>query len=133
MPGELQLSLTFAKLVVNDLDASKAFYEAVFPLPAGAEFSAEIAGRPIREIIYQTPGQRSDLILLTFVDEETSFSGGVILGVATNDAAAVAARAVSFGGSLVEPAHPVEALGHSMTVAFVADPEGNLIEIVQYD
>ncbi len=133
MPDELELSLTFAKLVVNDLDAAKAFYEAVFPLPPGAEVSAEIAGRPIREIIYQRPGQRSDLILLTFEDEETSFSGGVILGVATNDAAAAAARAASFGGTVVEPAHAVDALGHLMTVAFVADPEGNLIEIVQYN
>lgn len=133
MPGELELALTFAKLVVNDLDTAKVFYEAVFPLPAGAEFSAEIAGRPIREIIYQRPGERSDLILLTFEDAEATSSGGVILGVATNDAAAAAAKAVRFGGSVVEPAHLVEALGHSMTVAFVADPEGNMIEIVQYN
>src|SRR5690349_7081115 len=113
MPDDLELSLTFAKLVVNDLDAAKAFYEAVFPLPPGAEVRAEIAGRPIREIIYQRPGQRSDLILLTYEDEQTSRSGGVILGSATNDAAAAAARAVSHGGTVVEREHEVTALGHS--------------------
>ena len=56
-------------------------------------------------------------------------SGEMITGFATGDLDGFVARAVAAGGRVLEPAHDVPEAG--MRVAFVADPEGHVLEITQ--
>ena len=71
----------FTKLVVADLDAAAAFYATVFGLAETARVSAEIAGRPIDEIMYAATGAGgATFVLLRFADQPTPAHDEVILG-----------------------------------------------------
>ena len=121
---------SFTKLVVADLDASARFYTAVFGLVEQARVHAEIAGRSIDEILYQptAPGGGT-FALLRYGDVTTPSHEEVILGIVTGDLAGVVARVGEAGGAVVQP--PTAMPEHGVTVAFVADPEGHLVEVVQ--
>ena len=56
-------SFSFAKLVVKDLDASRRFYETVAGVSNPQEISSKLAGRPLRELIYNDAAGRPLLIL----------------------------------------------------------------------
>ena len=121
---------SFTKLVVADLDASAHFYTAVFGVKEQARVRAEIAGRPIDEILYEAtaPGGGT-FALLRYGDVTAPSHDEVILGIVTSDLAGVVTRVGDAGGSVVQA--PTAMPEHGVTVAFVADPEGHLIEVVQ--
>lgn len=120
----------FTKLVVTDLDAAHAFYRDVFGLTEQARVSADIGDRAIDEIMYAptAPGGAS-FVLLRFTDAPDPAPAGVIPGFVTDDVDATVERAVAAGGSVVAAAHDMPE--HGVRVAFVADIEGRLIELVQ--
>ncbi len=120
----------FTKLVVADLEASARFYTAVFGVREQTRVHAEIAGRPIDEILYEAtaPGGAT-FALLRYGDVTTPSSEEVILGIVTTDVAGVVARVGEAGGSVVQA--PTAMPEHGVTVAFVADTEGHLIEVVE--
>lgn len=120
----------FTKLVVDDLDRAAAFYGEVFGLLELARVSAEIDGRPIEEIMYRpTATGASTFVLLSFPGQPAASPAGVIPGFITADIEALIERATAAGGKVVEA--PTHRPDHNVTVGFVADPEGRLIEIVQ--
>lgn len=120
----------FTKLVVSDLERCATFYSRVFGLTEVTRVSDDISGRRIDEIMYQptSPGGAS-FVLLNFPDETTVGPAGVISGFITTDIQALVDRATAAGGTVVEA--PLDRPAHGVTTAFVEDPEGRLIEIVQ--
>jgi predicted enzyme related to lactoylglutathione lyase len=120
----------FTKLVVHDLERSFAFYRDVFGLAETARVSADIAGRPIDEIMLRptAPGG-ANLVLLSYPDRPAPSSDEVILGFVTGDLAAVVERATTHGGSVLQP--PREMPEHGIRVAFITDVEGHLVEVVE--
>jgi len=123
-------SFGFAKLVVGDLEKTASFYKAVFGLTEQARVDSAIDGRVIREILFKptAPGGAT-LVLLTFPDMPDPVSSEVILGFTTADMSALLERTRIAGGTIVEEA--ARRPEHGVTVAFVRDVEGHLIEIVQ--
>ena len=121
---------SFTKLVVADLEASARFYTAVFGLRQQTRVQAEIAGRPIDEILFEptAPGGGA-FVLLRYADVTSPSSEEVIIGIVTTDVAGVVARVGDAGGSVVQA--PTAMPEHGVTVAFVADTEGHLIEVVE--
>jgi predicted enzyme related to lactoylglutathione lyase len=120
----------FTKLVVGDLDRCAAFYEAVAGVKPQARAQSAVAGRPITEIIYEpTSKGGASLVLLVFDDTPTPACGEIIVGFATADAQAFVDRALAAGGTVMEPVR--DAPAHSLKVAFVADPDGHLIEVIE--
>ena len=121
----------FTKLLVVDLDRSAAFYREVFGLKETARIQSDIGGRALDEIILSPTGVgAATLVLLKFHDATAPSANEVILGFITADVDALTERAIVAGGSLVS-----EALEHPdirVKVAFVADIEGHLIEVVQH-
>jgi predicted enzyme related to lactoylglutathione lyase len=117
-------------LLVADLEVSAAFYKTVFGLEERARVRSEIADRKINEIMFvpQTPGGAS-FVLLHFDGVTTASSDEVILGFITTDLSGLITRVKRAGGTVVEPAR--ERAEHGVTVAFVTDIEGHLIEVVQ--
>lgn len=120
----------FTKLLVADLEKSAAFYTAVCGLVESTRIEAEIAGRRIVEILYQptAPGAAT-LVLLHYADAVKPSAEEVILGFTTTDVRAFVARALAAGGSLLQEPHTLADM--KIDVAFVKDPEGHLIEVVQ--
>ena len=124
-------SFSFAKLVVADLDASRRFYEAVTGVSNPQEITSNLAGRPLRELIYNDANGRPLLILFSHQDDQPAGKGDMYLGFATPDINAFVDRALANGGKLLDPVHPSGASGSDVQVGVVADPEGHWIEVVQ--
>jgi catechol 2,3-dioxygenase-like lactoylglutathione lyase family enzyme len=123
--------LTFTKLVVADLDAMASYYTAVHGFTEIARVESEVGGSPIDEIILGVDGAYGGgLILFRFLDRPAPAAGEVILGFVVDDIEALIERAVAAGAHVVEPPRAPGAPGASL-VAFLADPEGHLAEIVQ--
>jgi len=91
---------------------------------------AEIAGRPIDEILDEAtaPGGGT-FALLRSGDGTTPSHEEVILGIVTSDLAGLVSRVGDADGSVVQA--PTAVPEHGVTVAFLSDPEGHLIEVVQ--
>ena len=120
----------FTKLVVADLDAAAVFYATVFGLAETARVSAEIAGRPIDEIMYGATGAGgATFVLLRFADQPTPAHDEVILGFIVAGIDALVERAVAAGGAIAQA--PTDMVEHGMRVGFITDPEGHLIELVE--
>jgi catechol 2,3-dioxygenase-like lactoylglutathione lyase family enzyme len=125
-----QISFNFTKLVVADLDASAAFYGKVFGFQELMRVDAEIEGRPIREVLY-APTQEggATFVLLTFLDGPRPEPGEVILGFTTTDLDALVTAATAVGAKIADPIRTMAEM--NLKVAFLRDPEGRLIEVVQ--
>ena len=68
-------------------------------------------------------------VLFKFLDRDAPAQDEVILGFQTSDLEAFVQRVQKSGGKVVQPIEVREA--HGVKVAFVTDPEGHLIEVVE--
>ncbi|MDX2276646.1 MAG: VOC family protein [Hyphomonadaceae bacterium] len=123
-------SFSFTKLVVDDLEKSAAFYKEVLGLEELMRVDEAVADRPISEILFkQTVEGGATFALFKFLHESAPAPGEVILGFVTPDLEALLQRATKAGGKIVQPIKSMPQLG--IKVAFVADVEGRLLEVVQ--
>lgn len=121
----------FTKLQVRDLEAAVSFYSSVVGLVEMTRVEAEIAGRKVSEVVFMpTYAGGPMFILAQFHDTEAPAGDELILGFATKDIAGFIERAEQAGGRVVEAAREVPGMG-GMQVAFVADPEGHLLQLSQ--
>ena len=118
----------FTKLLVADLEGSAEFYETVFGLQPRFRVPYAINERKLEEIIYSSESGPT-LALLKFEAATQPSSDEVILGFFTDDIASTFDRAVTAGGAIVRPPRPEPEWG--ITVGFLADKEGHLIEVTQ--
>jgi lactoylglutathione lyase len=132
VPDTEKANFGFTKLLVADLERSAVFYEAVCGFEQAGRVDADVAGRKLSEILFRptSPGGPT-LVLLHFADAARPSSDEVILGMTTPDIDRFIARVKRAGGTLVEAPYRREDGGIAFKVAFVKDPEGHLIEIVQ--
>ncbi len=123
--------LGFTKLIVEDMDAVSAFYGAVCGFEEEARGDDQIAGRRIREAYFRSDPPGTGTFTLTKFLDETRPTGvnTVILGFVAADIARFIDDAQAAGGTLIEPMQSRPE--HGVKVAFVEDPEGNLIEVVE--
>ncbi|MEO8694594.1 MAG: VOC family protein [Acidimicrobiales bacterium] len=120
----------FTKLLVADLDTSAAFYRSVFGLQETGRIESEIAGRAIEEILFSPTGVgAATFVLLRYLDATRASDSEVILGFITSDIDALMQRALAAGGSIRRDAQDYSDL--RVKVAFIADNEGHLLEVVQ--
>jgi predicted enzyme related to lactoylglutathione lyase len=120
----------FTKLLVVDLDKCAAFYSEVFGLKETTRIASEIGGRGLDEILFSPTGDgAATFVLLKFHDATAPSANEVILGFLTADVDALTERAIAAGGSVVR--EPLDYPDLRVKVAFVADIEGHLIEVVQ--
>ena len=123
-------NFAFTKLVVGNLESMSAFYEAVCGLKRQATVDAEIGGRKITEIIYApTARGGGNFILLAYHDTPAPAASEVIIGFIADDVSAFVARALAAGGKVYQQAR--DATEHGLTVGFITDPEGHLIEVIK--
>jgi len=121
---------SFTKLLVDDLEATAAFYKSVCGLTELARVDSAIEGRQISEIMFNATGEgAATFVLLKFVGAPKPHNDEVIIGFMTPDVEAFVQRAVAAGGSVAEEVKSMPE--HGVRVAFVRDVEGHLIEVVQ--
>lgn len=120
----------FTKLVVQDLDAMAAFYKGVAGLSELARVQDKVGDREIDEIMFHpTEPGGATFVLFKFRDRAAPASEEVILGFQTSDIVDFVDRTRSLGGAIVTEIE--EKAAHGVKVAFVTDPEGHLIEVVE--
>ncbi|WP_375390601.1 VOC family protein [uncultured Sphingomonas sp.] len=122
----VSFSFSFFKINVADLDAAVRFYTEVF----GFSVTDTVSLPELEERMLVMPGAKFTLVLLQWQDGRaiTVGNGFGPAGFLTRDVDAAYGRALAHGAS----AHrPPTGMG-PMRVAFVLDPEGHEIEMIQY-
>jgi predicted enzyme related to lactoylglutathione lyase len=125
-------SPAFTKLVVRDLERMAAFYGEAYGLHAVQRVSGErIGSEEIDEILLSTDPHATwgSLVLLRYLGRAAPPTGEVILGFTTDDLPGLLERVQTAGGAVAAPL--LEMPERKLRVAFAADPEGHLAELVQ--
>ncbi|HKX78463.1 MAG TPA: VOC family protein [Novosphingobium sp.] len=133
MPDKLLARFGFPKLVVRDLDREIEFYRAVMGYGEGQFITGQIAGRPIREIMWFGDSNNVEMLILEYVDGKgpPPEPSGVISGIFTPDLDAFQARVLAAGGTVFQPIGPIELPSGTSRFGFYADPEGYLMEVIE--
>ncbi len=117
-----------AGIGVSDLAVSSDFYSAVF----GLSFVTKIRLPDMDEIILSMDGRGAALVLMCHVDgiaRDLANTGGKIVFYMVDPVATVE-LARERGADVVREATPVPEFDDAV-IAFVKDPDGHLIEILQ--
>lgn len=125
--ADLGFRLNFFKLIVSDMQAAIDFYTGAFGM---TEAGARIDLPEIEEAMLTMPGDRFTLVLYRWKDGraiELGTAHGPV-GFLTRNIDAAHARLIDHGAT---PLRKPFVLG-PMKIAFVADPEGHEIELIQY-
>jgi predicted enzyme related to lactoylglutathione lyase len=118
-----QMALNFVKWNVNDLPVMQAFYEKAF----GFKVKKNLDFPTLTEVV-MTSGNGLDLALVKYKDgrvTQLGTSGGPI-GFYLKDVSGAYQRAMAAGGKSQREPRP----GAALQVAFVLDPEGHEIELL---
>lgn len=123
-------SFSFAKLVVDDLEASARFYQSVCSLVERARHDGRINSEHMTEVTYHPSREGGpSLTLVKFDDRRGAVGGESILGFITDDIDAFIERAQVGGGRVTDAVRVVPA--YNVRVAFVEDNEGHLLEVIE--
>lgn len=127
------VGLVGIKLVIDDLEASAAFYTTVFGMVEMERIKVDVGIRyPLDEIIL-SPGSalanKFALILLKYVGKAPPSSGDHLLCFAVMDLDEVLVQVQRMGGKVLRAPQMVRTGGSRMAIA--TDNAGNLMEIVQ--
>ncbi|WP_066780029.1 VOC family protein [Sphingomonas sp. CCH5-D11] len=116
----------FTKFIVADLPAAKTFYEQAF----GFVVRNRITLPGMEEVLIGLADDTFTLVLYHHTDGRALTRGDHHgpLGLSTRDIDAAWDRAIAAGGTAVRP--PEDLPG--MRIAFLDDPEGHTIELIQY-
>ena len=125
----------FCKLVVHDLEREARFYREVCELTEWQRddrkmmiSNGEII--PIQEVTLLSPSSGgAALSLVKFMRAPEAAHGETIIGFVTDDIDAFVQRAVRSGGRVAQPARVIREMNQKL--AYLTDPEGHLIEVVQ--
>ena len=118
--------LNFFKLIVRDADAMTAFYQRAF----GFEERNRITMPGLIEVMLALPGEAFNLVLYQHTDgrEIEIGSGYGPVGFITRDVDGAYSHAIECGASAGRAPFDLP----SMRIAFVDDPEGHQIEMIQF-
>ena len=133
MPDSRLARYGFPKIVVRDLHKQIAFYRAVIGYEGGQFIQGQVNGRPIEEIILFSPDNKVEMLILAYQDGQgpDPDPSGIINGFFTPDLDAFEARVLAAGGRVVQPIGPMEMPSGTTRLAFYADPEGYLLEVIE--
>lgn len=124
-------TMTFVKLVTEDPEGLLPFYEKVFHFKVVSRSVAnEGTEWALEEILTHADNDEGcTLVLLRFHARPNAKPGGIVLGMRVVDIEETLRRALECGATLVRPLVTMEK--HGVKVAFVEDPGGNLVEVIQ--
>jgi len=120
----------FTKLHVADLPAMERFYCGCLGFTVTARVDIGADSYNLEELILAVPGGSTQLNLLHYRGRPVPPAGEAVIGFTVADLDAALAAIVAAGGMVtVEPTAIPE---HQLRLAYVADPEGHTLELLQY-
>lgn len=122
----------FTKIVVADLAAMERFYVDALGLTVTARIDVNEGDWNLAEAILSVAGAGTDATLLNLIhyrDRPAPAPGEAVIGFSVDDLESVIDTALRAGGTLVTA--PVAVPEHQLRLAYVGDPEGHLIELLQ--
>ncbi|HLS83002.1 MAG TPA: VOC family protein [Steroidobacter sp.] len=125
---------SFTKVITKNLDGLASFYKTAFGMRELQRVRSSVNDEPIEEIILTISGDMASepvLVLFDFLERPPLRESDVILGFIVGDLDATLARVKQGGGKVVAEPKIHDEGGARVRVAFGADPEGRLLEIVQ--
>jgi len=124
----------FTKVIVADIERAFEFYNKVFGLVEIARISNGTGVTEMHEIIMGTAGSSGmpvpTLIVQRYPNKLLPSVEAIVLGFTVGNIEATIAAAVDAGASIEIPLSVHEA--HGVKVAFLVDPQGIMIELLQY-
>jgi len=128
-PGNI-IGFAFTKLMVADLAAMERFYCDALGLVVRTRIAVDRPGYSIRETVLEIGDGQTLLNLVQHLDRPCPSPGEAIVGLSVRDIEAVIELAVSAGGTVSTPVTDIPE--HQLKVAFVSDPEGHMLELLQF-
>lgn len=125
---------SFTKIITKDLEGLASFYKKVFGMRELQRVSSRVNDEPIEEIILSISGDMANgpvLVLFDFTERPPAQGSDVILGFVVPDLSEVLTRVLNCGGAVMAEPKTHDEGGVSVPVAFMKDPEGRLLEIVE--
>jgi predicted enzyme related to lactoylglutathione lyase len=119
----------FTKIIVADLAAMERFYCDTLGLRVQARIAVDKPGYVIRETVLVVGESGTLLNLVQHLDRPCPAPGEAVVGLSVDDMDAVIDAATGAGGSVVTP--PVDIPDHKLKIAYIADPEGHMLELLQ--
>jgi len=124
----------FTKMIVADIERAFAFYSSVFGLIEIARISNGEGENEMHEIIIGRAGEQGvpvpTLIVQRYPNKLLPPLDAVTLGFTTSNIEATIAKAIAAGASVTVPV--TTQAEHHVKVAFLVDPQGATIELLQY-
>ena len=123
--------LSSTKLVVDDLESTKAFYCEAYGFEVRGRIQAEMLGEPIDEYLLGTKdAPEVPLILMKYIERDPPPLGReVALVFFADDLDALFERVRARGGRVLK--EPYQSEHAPMRAGFTSDPEGHVIENVE--
>ncbi|MDD3799907.1 MAG: VOC family protein, partial [Novosphingobium sp.] len=123
-------NFVFTKLNVGDVDRLEKFYCALFGMEVTARVQQGEGEAEMDERILAKPGTRGpQLILIAYPNRPLPAPGETVLGLMVDNLDKSVAQAQELGASVLVPI--TEVPEHGLRLAFVADPEGHVTELLQ--
>lgn len=122
-------SFFFTKIVVGDVGAAERFYTRALGLEVTSRVKRD-GDKPVEETIFIVPGHDagSRFIVERSFDRDPPPTGETVLGFFVGDVQESVDAALEAGARLI---HPIQDNPeHQVRLAFVADPEGHVIELL---
>lgn len=125
---------SFTKVITKDLEGLASFYQKTFGMRELQRVKSHVGTEPIEEIMLTISGDMATeavLVLFDFVDRPPAAGSDSILGFTVGDLDQTLARLRQAGGTVLQDPTVHDEGGARVRVAFAADPERRLLEIVQ--
>jgi catechol 2,3-dioxygenase-like lactoylglutathione lyase family enzyme len=123
---------SFTKIIVADVDRLFGFYHEVFGLGVISRVRQGEGESELDEIIMGPAGEgyaAPSLVIQRYPNRPIPARGEATLGFIVSDIGRTIEKAVAAGATIDRPVRT--ASEHGIHVAFIKDPDGHLIEIVQ--
>ena len=120
----------FTKLHVQDVAKLERFYCGCLGFEVAARLDLDEHSGNVEELVLIIPGGPTRLNLAHYRGRPASPTGEAVIGLTVTDLDATVAAMVAAGGTVTVA--PMDMPEHKLRLAFVTDPEGHWIELLQY-
>lgn len=120
----------FTKLHVADLAAMERFYCGCLGFTVTARIDVSEGSWNLEELVLAVPGGPTQLNLIHYRDRPVPPAGEAVIGLTVADLDAAITAMVAAGGKVT--VEPTAIPDHNLRLAYVADPEGHTLELLQY-
>lgn len=126
------MAFSLTKIEVQDLQAAERFYTGALGLEVRGRVEFGEGERLMHELILGVPGSRPpapSFILISYPNKACPAPGEATVGFMVEDMEAAMDKAIAAGATI--EIHPIDVPEHGLRLAFLLDPQGHRIELLQ--